>query len=52
MNEIAVTNMPPVWTFYVIAISQLLFGVATLAIAAVLVKLIGNLWKSSKMSPK
>ena len=43
MPETVVTNLPPVWTFYVIAIAQLCFGVATLAIAAVLIKLLGQI---------
>ena len=43
MNETTGTNMPPVWTFYVIAIAQLLFGLATIAIAAVLMKMIGQI---------
>jgi uncharacterized protein YoxC len=40
--EVIVSNLPPVWTFYVIAIAQLCFGVATLAIAVVLIKLLGQ----------
>jgi len=46
--EVVVANLPPVWTFYVIAIAQLCFGLATLAIAAVLVKLIGQIMEALK----
>lgn len=43
MNEVTVSNMPPAWTFYVIAIAQLAFGIGTLAIAAVLIMLLGQI---------
>ena len=43
MPETVVTNLPPVWTFYVIALAQLCFGIATLAIALVLIKLLGQI---------
>jgi uncharacterized protein YoxC len=41
-----VTNMPPAWTFYVIAGSQFLFGIAVLVIAFALVKLLGQISKT------
>lgn len=42
MPETVVSNLPAPWVFYVIALSQLLFGIATLAIAFVLIKLLGQ----------
>ena len=43
MQEITVTNMPPVWLYYLMAFGLFLFGVSTAFIAFMLVKVIKDI---------
>ena len=42
MQEVVVSNLPPVWVLYLGYLGLFLFGVASVAIAVVLIKLVGQ----------
>lgn len=46
-QQMVISNLP-VWTMWVVAIAQIIFAVATLAIAVVLLKLVGQLIDTTK----
>lgn len=46
-QQMVISNLP-VWTMWVVAIAQIIFAVATLAIALVLLKLVGQLIETTR----
>lgn len=46
-QQMVISNLP-VWTMWVVAIAQIIFAIATLVIALVLLKLVGQLVETTK----